>query len=54
MACAYVGSTFMPPLFGLLANHVSIGLYPAYLLLFVLLMLVTSERLNRICGAGQA
>ena len=47
MASAYVGSTFMPPLFGLLAQHVTIGLYPLYLGLFVLLMLVMTERLNK-------
>ncbi len=45
MASAYLGSTFMPPLFGLLAAHVSIGLYPAYLLLFGGLMLFTQKRL---------
>ena len=33
-ASAYLGSTFMPPVFGLLAAHVSISLYPVYLLLF--------------------
>ena len=47
MASAYVGSTFMPPLFGLLAQHVSIGLYPLYLGLFALLMLVMTELLNK-------
>lgn len=47
MASAYVGTTFMPPVFGLLAQHVSIALYPAFLLVFVILMLVTSEHMNR-------
>lgn len=47
MASAYLGSTFMPPLFGLLATHVSIGLYPAYLLLFGGLMLFMSERIQK-------
>lgn len=47
MASAYLGSTFMPPVFGLLAAHVSIGLYPAYLLLFGALMLFMSEQLRR-------
>lgn len=50
MASAYLGSTFMPPLFGLLAVHVSIGLYPLYLLLFGGLMLFMSERLRRAAG----
>lgn len=50
MASAYLGSTFMPPVFGLLAAHVSIGLYPAYLLLFGGLMLFISEQLRRKMG----
>ena len=47
MACAYTGSTLMSPLFGLIAGHVSIGLYPVYLLLFAVTMLLTAERMNR-------
>ncbi len=47
MASAYVGSTFIPPIFGFLAQHVHIGLYPFYLAVFALLMLWMSERLNR-------
>lgn len=52
MASAYVGTTFMPPLFGLLAARVSIGLYPLYLLAFAVVMLLMSERLNRLRRAG--
>jgi fucose permease len=48
MACAYVGSTFMPPLFGLIAEHISIKLYPLFLMLFVLIMIVMVERLNKL------
>lgn len=40
MASAYVGATFMPPLFGLVANYVSIKLMPAYLTFFMVLMIV--------------
>ncbi len=47
MASAYTGSTLMPPLFGLIAQHVSVGLYPFYLLIFAALMLVMTELLNR-------
>lgn len=50
MASAYVGSTFMPPLFGLFAAH--IRLFPAFLLLFAVLMLCMSERLNRMVANG--
>ena len=45
---AYVGCTLMPPLFGLLAQHVSIALYPYYMLFFALLMLLMTERLRKI------
>lgn len=47
MAGAYVGSTFMPPLFGLLANNISVTIFPFYLAFFALLMVVMSDRFNR-------
>ena len=47
MASAYTGSTFMPPLFGLLANHVSIGLFPIYLLVIFCVMFVMVETTYR-------
>lgn len=48
MASAYVGTTFMPPLFGVLANYVTIALYPVFLSLFLVLMFVMTEKLNRL------
>ena len=48
MASAYVGATFMPPLFGVVASYVGIWLYPLYLMVFAVLMLILSESLNRI------
>ena len=48
MASAYVGTTFMPPLFGWVASVTSIALYPVFLLVFGVIMLVMSEKLNRI------
>ena len=39
MASAYVGSTFIPPLFGLLGNHIGFQILPVYLIVFVALML---------------
>ncbi len=47
MASAYIGVLLMPPLFGLIANHISIGLYPVYLLTILLCMAVMHERLIR-------
>ena len=51
MASAYCGSTFMPPLFGLIAQHINIAFYPYFLAIFVLLLLVMTERVNKICPA---
>ena len=47
MASAYMGSTLMPPLFGLIANHISVGLYPVYMTAILLLMAVMHERVVR-------
>jgi len=48
MASAYTGSTFIPPIFGVIADNINIGLYPVYLLFFAMLMIVMSEMLNKI------
>ncbi len=48
MASAYIGTTCMPPLFGIIAQYVHIGLYPLYLLVFAVLMLFMTELVNRI------
>lgn len=50
MASAYTGVCIMPPVFGLLANHISISLLPWYMGATLLMMFVMSERLNRLCG----
>ncbi len=43
MASAYVGSTLMPPLFGLIANRAGLGWMPLFLALFILLMITMLE-----------
>lgn len=48
MACAYVGTMIMPPLFGTLSELVGIWLYPWYLLIITGVMVVMVERLNRL------
>lgn len=45
MASAYVGTCLMPPVFGLIANHISVALLPVYLLLVLLLMVIMHERM---------
>jgi len=49
MASAYVGTCLMPPLFGLIASHVSVALLPVYLLVLLVLMAVMNERVVRTC-----
>lgn len=44
MASAYCGSCLMPPLFGLLANHVTPALFPVYLLVLLIGMFLMHER----------
>ncbi|MBQ5322335.1 MAG: MFS transporter [Oscillospiraceae bacterium] len=48
MACAYIGSCFMPPLFGILANNVSAALFAPYMALILVVMIVAMEKLNGI------
>ncbi len=47
MACAYVGSTLMPPLFGVIADVLGIRLFPLFLLLFLGLMTFSTEQVRR-------
>ncbi len=49
MASAYIGSTFMPPLFGLLANHISLKLMPIYLAFFLFLLIIMINKTEKIC-----
>ncbi|SEK33826.1 sugar MFS transporter [Paenibacillus sp. OK003] len=48
MALAYTGTTLLPPLFGVLAAKTNIGLFPLVVLVFLILMLASSEQVNRI------
>lgn len=43
MASAYIGTTFIPPLFGLLGNVIGFAVMPVYLLIFVALMITMTE-----------
>ena len=47
MASAYVGNLLMPPLFGIIANHISVRLFPVYLLLILIVMVVMHIKLNK-------
>ena len=45
MASAYIGTSLMPPLFGLVAEHISAALLPVYLLAILAVMVLMHERL---------
>ena len=47
MASAYIGTSLMPPLFGLVAEHIDVALLPAYLLAILATMTLMHERLLR-------
>ena len=47
MASAYTGTCLMPPLFGLIANHIDVMWFPAFLGVILLLMAVMHEKLVR-------
>jgi len=51
MASAYTGSTLMPLLFGFIAQNVSLALYPVYLLFFLVVMAIMTERATRVFKA---
>lgn len=47
MASAYIGTCIMPPIFGLIASHISVGLFPLYLLLILIIMFIMHELLTK-------
>ena len=50
MASAYIGSTFMPPIFGLIANNINLQLMPVYLVFFLILLLVMIYKTEKACS----
>ena len=49
MAAAYVGSTFMPMVFGLIQQRTGIGIMPGYLLMFASITVVMLELTYKYC-----
>jgi fucose permease len=43
MASAYVGTCLMPPLFGVIVDHISVSVLPLYLMAILILMIVMHE-----------
>lgn len=54
MASAYTGSTLMPPVFGFIAQEISIALFPAFLGVLTGVMFLLTERVNRVTKAHHA
>lgn len=54
MAAAYTGGTFLSPLFGVLAQNITMKLYPFALLVMLVLMIVLSEQLHKKTAAKRA
>lgn len=52
MASAYIGSTFMPPVFGAIGNSVGLGFFPVYVMAFFVLMIIMVGRTFR-CVNGE-
>ncbi|MBR2852607.1 MAG: MFS transporter, partial [Anaerotignum sp.] len=50
VAGAYVGLCIMPPLFGVIANNISVALLPPYLLVMAVVMALSHEAMCRKAG----
>lgn len=46
MAFAYIGSTFMPPVFGFMSEITGIAALPVFLLILIIIMILSSEVIN--------
>ena len=52
MAFAYMGSTFIPPLFGFVADNSTLGIFPIFLFIILGIMALSSEILNKQASKG--
>lgn len=48
MAVTYSGTTFLPPLFGFIASYAAIDILPLFILTYIVILLITSEKLNQL------
>jgi fucose permease len=48
MAFAYIGTTTVPPVLGLIMGKFGIQFYPIFILALLIIMFVSSEKINRI------
>lgn len=52
MATAYIGGTFLPPLFGWIASGTTLGLMPVFLVGYIVVLIVSSELVRRRLAPG--
>ncbi len=48
MAFAYTGATFLPPVLGFIAARMTISIFPFFILTYFIIMILCSERINRL------
>ena len=53
MASAYLGSTFMAPLFGVIGKWLGFNLFPIYMTIFEILMIVMLEKTFKVTNGGK-
>ncbi|MCR5306647.1 MAG: MFS transporter [Oscillospiraceae bacterium] len=46
MASAYIGTTLMPPLFGVIADRAGLQMFPLFLMMFLVLMAMLTEQVH--------
>jgi fucose permease len=49
MASAYMGSTFIPPIFGIISSVLSLKIMPLYLAFFLILMIIMITKSQKMC-----
>jgi fucose permease len=47
MGSAYIGTTIMPPIFGWLASYLSFGIFPVFIGIILVMMIIAAEGVNR-------
>jgi fucose permease len=48
MAFAYIGTTLVPPILGLIMGALGLEFYPIFILILLVVMFVSSERVQKI------
>jgi fucose permease len=48
MAFAYIGTTLVPPTIGLIMDALGIQLYPVFIFILLVVMIISSERVQKI------